>query len=135
MNKKAMPSTDDYLLLLPNRFRERQFLHKVAATLFVCVIFFSVSFFVSSYFQSKYTKPSILSCKKPDYDYDLLAVRWTPTFCSYQKCINSTEDWDIHGLWPSWKNKSQGPQFCCRSWGFSQTEITSLISELNVRNV
>ena len=128
-----MPTTDDYFLLLPHRFREKQFLHKVAIVVFACTVLFAISFFVSSYFQSKYKKPSILVCQTPKYDYNLLAIRWTPTFCSSRKCVNSTEDWDIHGLWPSWKNGSQGPQNCCRSWLFSQTEISPLISELNVR--
>lgn len=125
--------TDRESLLSPRRVRQQQYLHRLALVLggffIIFSIFWIISFCVN--YKYRYIEPSILACKSPKYDYNLLAIRWTPTFCFTKKCVNSTENWDIHGLWPSWTNGSEGPEFCCRTWGFTKTDLTPILPDLD----
>ncbi|XP_053205400.1 ribonuclease Oy-like [Panonychus citri] len=75
---------------------------------------------------------SDVTCSSPKYDYDILAIRWTPSFCSTRKCINLTENWEIHGLWPSWSNGSEGPEDCCSKPTFFETELKTILPQLSV---
>ena len=42
-------------------------------------------------------------------------------------------NWDIHGLWPDFKNLSY-PQFCCDDYKFDMNELKSIESDLEVND-
>lgn len=73
-------------------------------------------------------------CPKVEFDYLLLSIRWPPSFCNYQHCKKNVKmfDWDIHGLWPDYRNGTF-PSFCCQNYKFDIKQLNSIIPELKVK--
>lgn len=111
-----MPFGDEYILLLPIKYRQNEFLRRIARVLFVFTLLLCILFISSFYVHQKQMRPppmKRISCPVEQYDYDLLAFRWTPTLCLKKECVSNVERWQIHGLWPTFFNGSW-PSFCCK---------------------
>lgn len=74
-------------------------------------------------------------CPTKDFDYLLLAIRWPPSFCNYAHCKKGAGmyDWDIHGLWPDFRNGSY-PKNCCDEYKFEYEELKPIKSDLEVND-
>ena len=76
---------------------------------------------------------SDVRCPKVNFDYLQLTIRWPPSFCNYGHCKKGAimYSWDIHGLWPDFKNGSY-PQFCCPDYKFDLKELDPILDDLKV---
>lgn len=127
---------DEYILLLPVKYQQSGFLVRISLALFVLTVLLCILFITSFYTHPKVIRPLPMmprnSCPNVIYDYDMLALRWTPTLCFKKgECIANTEKWEIHGLWPTYFNGSW-PENCCKQYPFDLKQIKPILVPLEV---